>query len=126
MNIFKTLCVKSEAELHKLFVNIGLKVSYDGPLCIVKLTVASDLEAVKKIETRCYPFQIKGLIYDYTTGAVIAPGVLIPDNASQLEDLNSLEGIVSYITSAQDGVMFRLYEYNGIWLISTNGMITPL
>ncbi len=143
MNILDLTCVQSEAELRTLFTNVGLKVSSEVNLTIIKVTDETNLEAVAKLETEkrhpCSPvcdasydascelksFQLKGLIYDRCTGFVVAPGVLIPSNTEQFEDLESLEAEVDHITPAQDGVMFRLYSSGGVWHVSTNGMITP-
>lgn len=127
MNIYELTQVQSANELSKVFTHAGLLVSSEGTLRIIKINENTQLDVVKKLELsekEGLSFQLKGLIYDFVTGLIVAPGVLIPSNTEQL-DLDNLKDKIDYITPAQDGVMFRLYKHNGSWLTSTNGMITP-
>lgn len=61
---------------------------------------------------------LKGLIFETETGKLVAPGCKIPLNSAT-------ENPISHYTQAHDGVMFRFYHYNGQWLQSTAGRITP-
>ncbi len=106
-----------DSDLQTYFSKLHLFVQKDkkSDLAIVKFSPESNMSN----EETC---NSKGIIFDTVTNTIVAPNVIMPidDSVEQLKK----EG-VKKITQAHDGVLFRVYYYQGTWRFSTSGMINP-
>ena len=100
----------------------GFQVRNDSNLNIIKTTDSSNLDIAKLLNLD--HVDLKGLIFG-SNGEIVCTGVKVPSNTDTLDDVESLAPLISKMSTAQDGVMARLYHDGSEFRASTNGMIYP-
>ena len=74
---------------------------------------------------------LKGVIYEVSTGLLLACGPVIPDDLNDLSEDERNEFLSHsarrlIFTEIIEGVQFRVYYHRGQWKISTMGMLNPV
>lgn len=98
--------------------NPNYSVITEGNMALVRHASGYRGEEMKEHEPEFYA--TRGMIYDFTTGELLASGVRTPQPPGA-----TIDGDFTFCYNTPEGVMFRMYFHNDVWHCSTNGRINP-